>query len=75
MRITRQSYRINQPEFAKEACESFKSVVQANRFLSAHKEVYNLFNLSRHSTCRPPLLRFQATRPCVLGACGFSVIE
>jgi putative transposase len=26
----------------------FKSVVQANRFLSAHKEVYNLFNLNRN---------------------------
>jgi putative transposase len=26
----------------------FKSVEQANRFLSAHKEVYNLFNLGRH---------------------------
>ena len=26
-----------------------KSVEQANRFLSAHKEVYNLFNLDRHS--------------------------
>ena len=27
----------------------FKSVEQANRFLSAHKEVYNLFNLGRHT--------------------------
>lgn len=26
----------------------FKSVEQANRFLSVHKEVYNLFNLGRH---------------------------
>jgi putative transposase len=26
----------------------FKSVTQANRFLSAHKEVYNLFNLGRN---------------------------
>ena len=26
----------------------FESVTQANRFLSAHKEVYNLFNLGRN---------------------------
>ena len=26
----------------------FKSIVQAQRFLSAHAEVYNLFNLGRH---------------------------
>ncbi len=26
----------------------FKSVVQGQRFLSAHAEVYNLFNLGRH---------------------------
>lgn len=26
----------------------FKSVKQANRFLNAHKEIYNLFNLGRH---------------------------
>ena len=26
----------------------FKSVTQANRFLGVHKEVYNLFNLSRN---------------------------
>jgi len=26
----------------------FKSIEQANRFLSAHKEVYNLFNLGRN---------------------------
>ncbi len=26
----------------------FKSVVQAQRFLSAHAEIYNLFNLGRH---------------------------
>lgn len=27
----------------------FKSVEQANQFLGVHKEVYNLFNLSRHA--------------------------
>ena len=26
----------------------FKSMYQAQRFLSAHAEVYNLFNLGRH---------------------------
>jgi putative transposase len=26
----------------------FKSVTQANRFLSAHREVYNLFNVGRN---------------------------
>jgi len=26
----------------------FKSMTQAQRFLSAHAEVYNLFNLGRH---------------------------
>lgn len=26
----------------------FKSIIQANRFLSVHAEVYNLFNLGRH---------------------------
>jgi len=26
----------------------FKSIVQANRFISVHAEVYNLFNLGRH---------------------------
>jgi putative transposase len=26
----------------------FKSIEQANRFLSVHKEVYNLFNLNRN---------------------------
>ena len=38
------SYRINQPGFER----GFKSMDQAQRFLSAHAVVYNLFNLGRH---------------------------
>ena len=30
----------------------FKSIKQAQRFLSSHAAVYNLFNLHRHSLCR-----------------------
>jgi len=39
----------HQPTRVRERCmRKFKSMEQAQRFLSAHSEVYNLFNLGRH---------------------------
>ncbi len=39
----------HQPTRVKErGMRKFKSITQAQRFLSAHAEVYNLFNLGRH---------------------------
>ena len=34
--------------FRERGIRKFKSVTQVNRFISAHKEVYNLFNLGRN---------------------------
>ena len=42
----------HQPTRVRERCmRKFKSMPQAQRFLSAHSEVYNLFNLGRHCIC------------------------
>ncbi len=39
----------HQPTRVRESgMRKFKSIAQAQRFLSAHAEVYNLFNLGRH---------------------------
>ena len=39
----------HQPTRVREKCmRRFKSMVQAQRFLGAHAEVHNLFNLCRH---------------------------
>jgi putative transposase len=42
----------HQPTRVRERCmRKFKSMPQAQRFLSAHSGVYNLFNLGRHCIC------------------------
>ena len=43
-----QSSRMNRPGCENAGCGRFKSPKQAQRFLSAHAAVYNLFNLGRH---------------------------
>jgi transposase-like protein len=40
--------------------QKFKSQGSAQRFLSTHAAVYNVFNLQRHSIRRPTLRQFRA---------------
>ena len=47
MPITGLSFRINQRESGNAVCVALKSSQQAQRFLSVHAAVYNLFNLGR----------------------------
>jgi transposase-like protein len=42
------SHRDIEDLLAERGMRKFKSMSQAQRFLSAHAEVYNLFNLGRH---------------------------
>ena len=46
--ITEPSFRINRHGFRERGMRRFKSALHAQRFLSAHAAVYNLFNLGRH---------------------------
>jgi len=47
-RIIELSYLTKPTRVRERGMRKFKSIEQAQRFLSVHAEVYNLFNLGRH---------------------------